>query len=141
MRAGNIFAIIRRLKARKALERNKITNQMLKKFNKDSQGLSRKGVAAITNIANSILQQGYSPFLNKAGNDAKLPQNYHPISFLQALCKVAARTIFWNVREETNDLDSIPPEKFRSRIGHSYEFLMLRLVEMIMSGFNNRGAT
>lgn len=57
------------------------------------------------------------------------------------MSQVAGKAILCFMREETNDFEMIPHGHFGFMSGHSFEFQMSRLVEMIKSEFNNLEAT
>jgi len=135
--------ILRSLNPRKAPGCDGIGNIPLKK-------LPRQPLVALTNIINAALRLQYFPDRWKAADvilfpkpdkDHLFPQNYRPISLLPCMGKLAEIVILKRLKETEEELKIIPDEQFGFRHGHSTEQQVLRMVEFITSGFNNKVAT
>uniref|UniRef100_V5GNF3 Putative RNA-directed DNA polymerase from transposon X-element n=1 Tax=Anoplophora glabripennis TaxID=217634 RepID=V5GNF3_ANOGL len=134
--------ILRRLNPRKAPGCDQIGNRILRK-------LPHKGVMALLNIVNAILRLRRFParwkkadvIFPKPGKNLTFAASYRPISLLPMMSKVAERIILTRLRESSDELRVIPDEQFAYRSGHSTEQQILRLVEHLSAGFNNREST
>lgn len=140
---AEVHAIIRILKGRSAPGPDKIPTKVLKV-------LPKKGLVALSNIANAILRLNYFPqrwkeatviMIPKPNKDPVFPQNYRPISLLNTLSKVVERLILARLKRFTEELQVTPHSQFGFRSQHSSELQILRLSEMITEGLNRREAT
>lgn len=98
----------------------------------------------LTNIFNGMLNLAHFPnnwknaiviMVPKPGLDAKFPQNYRPISLLNAISKIGEKIIRTRLNEEIEEKAIIPNEQFGFRHGHSTEGQALRLAENIYHNF------
>lgn len=105
-----------------------------------------KEIAALTGIANAILQLRYFPktweeakitMLPKPGKDLKFPQNYRPISLLPAVGKVIERLLVDWIKTYSQETNSIPPTQFDFKENHSTELQLLRIKEHAHSKIHN----
>lgn len=135
--------IVKKLKVKKSPGYENITNQAIK-------SLPKKGPCHLLKITNSIIRFTHFPnawkiatviMIPKPRKNHTFPQNYRPISLLPGLSKVVERIILNRLNEETAIPNVIPDHQFGFRAKHSTEHQVLRVVNQITTGFNNRDAT
>ncbi|GFT26313.1 probable RNA-directed DNA polymerase from transposon X-element [Trichonephila clavipes] len=142
---SEIINIINNFKIRTAPCREGITTKMCKHFN-------RSVIFQITNLINNILKVGYFPQLwkkasvipiLKPGKDPTLPDIYsfRPISLLPVLSKITEKIIQKRLCLHLNDNDILIPQQHGFRAGLSTSHQLLRVVEYIKSGFQDRKST
>ncbi|GFX55587.1 RNA-directed DNA polymerase from mobile element jockey [Trichonephila clavipes] len=107
-------------------------------------------IIQIINIINNILKVGYFPQLWKTasvipilkpGKDPTLPDSFRPISLLPVLRKITEKIIQKRLGQHLNDNDILIPQQHGFRAGLSTSHQLLRVVEYIKSGFQNRKST
>lgn len=135
-----IRQIVRLLKNRKAPGADGITNADLKQ-------LPRKGLAWITAVANAVLRLRHFPaqwkhadvvMIPKPGKNPVMPQNYRPISLLSCLGKIIEKSILTRLQTHVDDAGVLDDEQFGFRMCHSCPHQLLRVVELITAGFNDK---
>lgn len=135
--------IIKQTKLRKAPGEDNITNRHLK-------NLPPNYIKYLTNIFNGMLSLGHFPnkwknaiiiMVPKPGQDGKFPQNYRPISLLNAISKIGEKIIRTRLDDELENKKIIPNEQFGFRQQHSTEGQALRLAENIYENFEKRNFT
>ncbi|GFV19493.1 probable RNA-directed DNA polymerase from transposon X-element [Trichonephila clavipes] len=140
---SEIISIINNFKIRTAPGREGITTKMCKHFN-------RSVIFQITNLINNILKVGYFPQLWKTasvipilkpGKDPTLPDSFRPISLLPVLSKITEKIIQKRLCLHLNDNDILIPQQHGFRAGLSTSHQLLRVVEYIKSGFQDRKST
>ncbi|GFU65072.1 probable RNA-directed DNA polymerase from transposon X-element [Trichonephila clavipes] len=111
---------------------------------------NRSVIFQITSIINNILKVGYFPQLWKTasvipilkpGKDPTLPDSFRPISLLPALSKITEKIIQKRLCQYLNDNNILIPQQNVFRAGLSTSHQLLRVVEYIKSGFQNRKST
>lgn len=139
---SEIVRIISKLSNKKAPGLDKISNIMLKNcpFNI---------IFYITKVINEILKRGYFPHTWKTAvvcaipkqGDLTFPENYRPISLLSCLSKIAERVILSQLNAHIDANNIIIPEQFGFRPNHSTTQQLLRVVEFIADGTQQKLAT
>ncbi|GFT73218.1 RNA-directed DNA polymerase from mobile element jockey [Trichonephila clavipes] len=111
---------------------------------------NRSVIFQITNLINNILKVGYFPQLWKTasvipilkpGKDPTLPDSFRPISLLPVLSKITEKIIQKRLCQHLNDNDVLIPQRHGFRAGLSTSHQLLRVVEYIKSGFQDRKST
>ncbi|GFS93349.1 RNA-directed DNA polymerase from mobile element jockey [Trichonephila clavipes] len=104
----------------------------------------------MTNIINNILKVGYFPQIRKTasvipilkpGKDSTLPDSFCPISLLPVLSEITEKVIQKRLCQHLNDNDILIPQQHSFRAGLSTSHHLLRVVEYIKTGFQNRKST
>ena len=138
-----IVDIIKNLKHRKSPGHDNIRNVAAK-------NLPLNIIFFITLLINKILKLNYFPKewknaiiipIRKVGEDATIPANYRPISLLPTLSKITEKIILKRLNVHLSENDVIIPEQFGFRPKHSTTHQLLRVVEYISSGLNNKTPT
>lgn len=138
-----VLELIKQTKPKKAPGEDGINNRHLK-------NLPRSYLKYLTNLYNSMLNLGQFPKLwknaiiimvPKPGLNGKFPQNYRPISLLNAISKIGEKIIRSRLNDELEEKAIIPNEQFGFRHGHSTEGQALRLAENIYHNLEQRNFT
>lgn len=138
-----VLDLIKQSKSRKAPGEDGINNRHLK-------NIPTSYIKYLTNMFNSMLKLAHFPnnwknaiiiMVPKPGLDGKFPQNYRPISLLNAISKIGEKIIRTRLNEELEEKNIIPNEQFGFRTGHSTEGQALRLAETIYNNFEERNFT
>lgn len=140
---AELLSIIKNLNNKKAPGYDNISNNAIKK-------LPSSFLKYILDIINAILNFAYFPQpwkkaivipIRKLGCDPSLPQNYRPISLLSSLSKLAEQVIYTRIQDFLNTHNILIPEQFGFRPKHSTTHQLLRVVEFVASGFQDRKHT
>lgn len=135
-----IINIINNLKVKKAAGPDNISTNTIK-------NLPLKAIVLINNIFNKCILLKYFPtawkqahtiFIPKPGLDKKDPNNYRPISLLNIMAKIFEKVIYKRLLNFTNTNNIIPDEQFGFRASHSTNHQLLRLINTIYEGYNNK---
>lgn len=138
-----VVDLIKLSKSRKAPGEDGINNKHLK-------NLPRNYIKYLTNMFNGMLNLAHFPnnwknaiiiMVPKPGLDGKFPQNYRPISLLNAISKIGEKIIRTRLNDEVEEKAIIPHEQFGFRHGHSTEGQALRLAENIYQNIELRNFT
>ncbi|GFT99153.1 RNA-directed DNA polymerase from mobile element jockey [Trichonephila clavipes] len=79
--------------------------------------------------------------LPKKGKDTKLAINYRPISLLSSIGKIFEKIILSRLKEHANNNNIIPNFQHGFRENTATNHQLLRLTNLVVSGFNNRETT
>ena len=79
--------------------------------------------------------------LPKPGKDPLLAENYRPISLLSSIGKVLEKVVLIRLNEVVDEKAIIPDFQYGFRAAHSTTHQLLRVVEHIVNGFNNKKFT
>lgn len=138
---SEIKRICKKLSCRKAPGKDFITNLAIK-------NLPRKAVTCMVKIFNSSLHLQHYPSIwkhatiitiPKLHKNPQIPKNRRPISLLSTVGKVLERIILNRIRDLNVNL--FPDHQMAFRAGCSTTHQVLRLVEAITKGFNNKAFT
>ncbi|GBM60288.1 putative RNA-directed DNA polymerase from transposon X-element [Araneus ventricosus] len=139
----DIIKYIRKVNIHKAPGSDGITNNMLK-------NLPIITLIKIIHIINDIFKHQYFPNswrvaivvpILKPGKDPTDPSSYRPISLLPTLSKVTEHFILTQLNEHLNNNNILIPYQFGFKPKLSTTHQLLRAVEFITSGFENRFST
>lgn len=112
--------------------------------------LTDEAINHLKDIFNSCMCIGYFPTTWKKAeiilfhkpNKPKLScSSYRPISLLPTMSKILERVIYQRLNEYLNEANIIPPHQFGFRSKHSTTHQLLRLTEMITSGYESKRHT
>ena len=104
----------------------------------------------LVQLYNSLLRLGHFPkawkhayiiTLPKSGKDHGSVNNYRPISLLPAISKIFEKIIQARLQSTLDQHDVLRPEQFGFRRKHCTTHQLLRIVDQIVNGFNNRHYT
>ncbi|GFX63094.1 RNA-directed DNA polymerase from mobile element jockey [Trichonephila clavipes] len=135
--------IILGLENRKAAGADQIKNIALK-------SLPINAITFLTKIFNKCLMYGYFPdawkhaiitLLPKKGKDTKLAINYRPISLLSSIGKIYEKIILSRLKEHADNNNIIPSFQHGFRENTATNHQLLRLTNLVVSGFNNHETT
>lgn len=138
--AKNVKSIIRKLSNKKAPGPDHITNTTLK-------NLPKKAIGILTSLINAIISTTHFPeamkkaevmMIPKQGKYMRTPQNHRPIGLISTLGKVTEAVILEKIKEETLQLNFLPPEKFGFRSQHFTTQQTIRVVEYISEAFTKK---
>ncbi|GBO44389.1 putative RNA-directed DNA polymerase from transposon X-element [Araneus ventricosus] len=139
----DIIKYIRKVNIHKAPGSDGITNNMLR-------NLPIITLIKIIHIINNIFKHQYFPNswrvaivvpILKPGKDPTNPTSYRPISLLPTLSKVTEHFILTQLNEHLSNNNILIPYQFGFKPKHSTTHQLLRVVEYITSGFENRFST
>ncbi|GBN65038.1 putative RNA-directed DNA polymerase from transposon X-element, partial [Araneus ventricosus] len=139
----DIIKCIRKVSIHKAPGSDGITNNMLR-------NLPTITLIKIIHIINNIFKHQYFPIswrvaivvpILKPGKDPTDPTSYRPISLLPTLSKVTEHFIFTQLNEYLYNNNILIPYQFGFKPKLSTTHQLLRAVEFITSGFENRFST
>jgi hypothetical protein len=134
--------IIRHLKPRKAAGRDGMENIVL-------QYMLRLVFQFIAKLFNGSLALNYFPtkwkgaeifMLPKPGKGHTYPLHYRPISLLNSLGKLLEKIILKRLNFQLRNLKTLRNDQYGFKSGHSTTYALLRTVERITHGFNNKKA-
>lgn len=136
-----VWETIRKLPGKKAPGPDKISNTALKKA-------SKKTILHLTKIFNCCLRLEHFPnpwkqanvvMIPKAGKNKLTPTNHRPISLLNTMSKLLETLIL--IRLKKSIANSIRPEQFAFRQGHSTTIQLTNLVDELAISFNRKERT
>ncbi|GFY19421.1 probable RNA-directed DNA polymerase from transposon X-element [Trichonephila clavipes] len=140
---SEVISYIKKIKVKKSLGRDGITNKMIKK-------LPLLTVFKITNIINNMFKLRYFPNawktavvipLLKPGKNPKLAESHRPISLLPILSKLAEKIISTRLNDYLENENILVPEQHRFRPRLSTTHQLLRVVEYIKDGIDGNQYT
>ncbi|GBM36647.1 putative RNA-directed DNA polymerase from transposon X-element [Araneus ventricosus] len=140
---NDIIKYIRNVNIHKAPGSDGITNNMLR-------NLPIITLIKIIHIINNIFKHQYFPIswrvaiavpILKPGEDPTDPTIYGPISLLPTITKVTEHFFFIQLNDYLNDNNILIPYKFGFKPKLSTTHQLIRAVEFITSGFENRFST
>lgn len=111
------------------------------------QALPRTWLELIVHLFNSLLRLAYFPScwkhakiitLPKPGKDTTSPSGYRPISLLPTMSKLFEKVVQKRLQNTLDAHQVLRPEQFGFRSRHSTIHQLLRLVDEIITAFNNR---
>ncbi|GFV43328.1 probable RNA-directed DNA polymerase from transposon X-element [Trichonephila clavipes] len=134
-----VLTYVQRIKPRKSPGLDQITNRMLK-------NLSLKFLLFITLLINQLFKNSYFPDswktaavipILKLDKNPETPQNYRPISLLSSLSKVYEFVLLRRLNQDCAASNMIIPQQSGFRPQCSTVHQLLRVTELIHSGFEN----
>ncbi|GFT08123.1 probable RNA-directed DNA polymerase from transposon BS [Trichonephila clavipes] len=138
-----ILSYVLRLKSRKSPGLDQISNRMIK-------NLPLKFLLFITLLINQLFKNNYFPNswktavvipILKPEKDSALPSNYRPISLLSCLSKVYEFVLLQRLNQHCTAANFIIPQQGGYRPKCSTVHQLLRVTELIHSGFAKHEAT
>ncbi|GFW38596.1 probable RNA-directed DNA polymerase from transposon X-element [Trichonephila clavipes] len=138
-----VLSYVQRLKPRKSPGLDQISNRMIK-------NLPLKFLLFITLLINQLFKNNYFPNswktavvipILKPDKDSALPSNYRPISLLSCLSKVYEFVLLQRLNQHCAAFNFIIPQQCGFRPKCSTVHQLLRVTELIHSGFANHEAT
>ncbi|GFV16038.1 RNA-directed DNA polymerase from mobile element jockey [Trichonephila clavipes] len=138
-----ILSYVQRLKPRKSPGLDQISNRMIK-------NLPLKFLLFITLLINQLFKNKYFPNswktavvipILKPEKDSALPSKYRPISLLSCLSKVYEFVLLQRLNQHSADSNFIIPQQCGFRPKCSTVHQLLRVTELIHSGFAKHEAT
>ncbi|GFT24805.1 probable RNA-directed DNA polymerase from transposon X-element [Trichonephila clavipes] len=138
-----VLSYVQRLKPRKSPGLDQISNRMIK-------NLPLKFLLFITLLINQLFKNNYFPKAWKTAvviptlkpdKDSALPSNYSPISLLSCLSKVYEFVLLQRLNQHCAAFNFIIPEQCGFRPKCSTVHQLLRVTELIHSGFTKHEAT
>ncbi|GFX42049.1 RNA-directed DNA polymerase from mobile element jockey [Trichonephila clavipes] len=138
-----ILSYVQRLKPRKSPGLDQISNRMIK-------NLPLKFLLFITLLINQLFKNSYFPNswetavvipILKPDKDSALPSNYRPISLLSCLSKVYEFVLLQRLNQHCAAFNFIIPQQCGFRPKCSTVHQLLRVTELIHSGFAKHEAT
>ncbi|GFU09610.1 probable RNA-directed DNA polymerase from transposon X-element [Trichonephila clavipes] len=138
-----VLSYVQRLKPRKSPGLDQISNRMLK-------NLPLKFLLFITLLINQLFKNNYFPNswktavvipILKPDKDSALPSNYRPISLLSCLSKVYEFVLLQRLNQHCAAFNFIIPQQCCFRPKCSTVHQLLRVTELIHSGFAKHEAT
>jgi hypothetical protein len=140
---SEINDIIRKLPLKKSPGSDLVPNIVLK-------NLTFKATSRLASVLNACLAVGYFPsswkhaevvVIHKPGKPSKSPSSYRPISLLCCISKVFEKIIQKRMLKFINDSGTIPNHQFGFKPLHGTTHQILRLNELIVSGFERKQVT
>ncbi|GFW41674.1 probable RNA-directed DNA polymerase from transposon X-element [Trichonephila clavipes] len=138
-----VLSYVQRLKPRKSPGLDQISNRMIK-------NLPLKFLLFITLLINQLFKNNYFPNswktavvipILKPDKDSALPSNYRPISLLSCLSKVYEFVLLQRLNQHCAAFNFIIPQQCGFRPKCSTVHQLLRVTELIHSGFAKHEAT
>ncbi|GFS74724.1 probable RNA-directed DNA polymerase from transposon X-element [Trichonephila clavipes] len=138
-----VLSYVQRLKPRKSPGLDQISNRMIK-------NLPLKFLLFITLLINQLFKNNYFPNawktavvipILKPDKDSALPTNYRPISLLSCLSKVYEFVLLQRLNQHCAAFNFIIPQQCGFRPKCSTVHQLLRVTELIHSGFAKHEAT
>ncbi|GFU51735.1 RNA-directed DNA polymerase from mobile element jockey [Trichonephila clavipes] len=138
-----VLSYVQRLKPRKSPGLDQISNHMIK-------NLPLKFLLFITLLINQLFKNNYFPNswktavvipILKPEKDSALPTNYRPISLLSCLSKVYEFVLLQRLNQHCTAANFIIPQQCGFRPKCSTVHQLLRVTELIHSGFAKHEAT
>ncbi|GFW16139.1 probable RNA-directed DNA polymerase from transposon X-element [Trichonephila clavipes] len=138
-----VLSYVQRLKPRKSPGLDQISNRMIK-------NLPLKFLLFITLLINQLFKNSYFPNswktavvipILKPDKDSALPSNYRPISLLSCLSKVYEFVLLQRLNQHCAAFNFIIPQQCGFRPKCSTVHQLLRVTELIHSGFAKHEAT
>ncbi|GFW03446.1 probable RNA-directed DNA polymerase from transposon X-element [Trichonephila clavipes] len=138
-----VLSYVQRLKTRKSPGLDQISNRMIK-------NLLLKLLLFITLLINQLFKNNYFPNswktavvipILKPDKDSALPSNYRPISLLSCLSKVYEFVLLQRLNQHCAAFNFIIPQQCGFRPKCSTVHQLLRVTELIHSGFAKHEAT
>ncbi|GFU79015.1 acyl-CoA dehydrogenase family member 11 [Trichonephila clavipes] len=138
-----VLTYVRRIKPKKSPGLDQITNRMIK-------NLPLKFLLFITLLINQLFKNNYFPDswktavvipILKPDKNPELAQNYRPISFLSSLSKVYEFVLLRRLNQHCAASNMIIPQQYGFRPKCSTVHQLLRVTELIHSGFAKHDAT
>ncbi|GFT45605.1 RNA-directed DNA polymerase from mobile element jockey [Trichonephila clavipes] len=138
-----VLTYVQRLKPRKSPGLDQIFNRMIK-------NLPLKFLLFITRLINQLFKNNYFPSswktavvipILKPEKDSALPSNYRPISLLSCLSKVYEFVLLQRLNQHCTASNFIIPQQCGFRPKCSTVLQLLRITELIHSGFAKHEAT
>ncbi|GFS91111.1 probable RNA-directed DNA polymerase from transposon X-element [Trichonephila clavipes] len=138
-----VLSYVQRLKPRKSPGLDQISNRMIK-------NLPLKFLLFITLLINQLFKNSYFPNswktavvipILKPDKDSALPSNYRPISLLSCLSKVYEFVLLQRLNQHCTASNFIIPQQCGFRPKCSTVHQLLRVTELIHSGFAKHKAT
>ncbi|GFW38947.1 probable RNA-directed DNA polymerase from transposon X-element [Trichonephila clavipes] len=138
-----VLSYVQRLKPWKSPRRDQISNRMIK-------NLPLKFLLFITLLINQLFKNNYFPNswktavvipILKPEKDSALPSNYRPISLLSCLSKVYEFVLLQRLNQHCTAVNFIIPQQWGFRPKCSTVHQLLRVTELMHSGFAKHEAT